>query len=53
MSPLLEAASSPNKFEPGRVFAFANPSSTLSEAVDGEKPLVYIRLHDDLSEGLA
>lgn len=40
------------KFEPGRIFEFTNPSEVLSEALDGEKPLLFIRLGDDLTEGL-
>jgi crossover junction endodeoxyribonuclease RusA len=40
------------KFEPGRVFQFSNPSDTLSEAVLSEKPLLFVRLGDDPTEGL-
>ncbi len=40
------------KFEPGRVFNFAKPSEVLSEALSGEKPLLFIRLGDDPTEGL-
>jgi crossover junction endodeoxyribonuclease RusA len=41
------------KFEPGRVFQFVRPSEVLSEALSGEKPLLFIRLGDDPAEGLA
>lgn len=40
------------KFEPGRIFQFANPTDTLSKALVGEKPLLYVRLDDDPTEGL-
>lgn len=36
------------KFEPGRVFAFDNPSPRLTQAIDGEKPVVFVRLDYDL-----
>ena len=34
------------KFEPGSVFPFSNPSAALVEAITGEKPVLYIRLSD-------
>lgn len=40
------------KFEPGRIFQFARPSEVLSEALNAEKPLLFIRLGDDPAEGL-
>lgn len=40
------------KFEPGRIFQFAQPSEVLSEALGGEKPLLFVRLGDDPAEGL-
>ncbi|MBF0372756.1 MAG: RusA family crossover junction endodeoxyribonuclease [Alphaproteobacteria bacterium] len=40
------------KFEPGKVFQFSSPSCVLSEALQGDKPLLYVRLTDDLTEGL-
>lgn len=40
------------KFEPGRVFQFDNPSAMLSQALVGERPLLFVRLGDDLTEGL-
>lgn len=40
------------KFEPGRVFQFSNPTELLSEALAGEKPLLFVRLGDDPTEGL-
>lgn len=40
------------KFEPGNIFKFSNPSETFSEALDGEKPLLYIRVSNDPFEEL-
>ena len=40
------------KFEPGRIFQFARPSEALSEALSGEKPLLFVRVGDDPAEGL-
>ncbi|RVO43464.1 RusA family crossover junction endodeoxyribonuclease [Sinorhizobium meliloti] len=40
------------KFEPGRVFQFGAPSSTLETALSGRKPLLYVRLSNDVSEEL-
>ncbi len=40
------------KFEPGRVFQFSNPTLMLTEAIQGEKPLLFVRLTDDPTEGL-
>lgn len=40
------------KFEPGRVFAFSNPSDVLRSALGAGEPVVYIRVTDDLHEGL-
>ena len=41
------------KFEPGRIFAFTNPSAVLEEALRGSKPRLFVRIHDDPREGLA
>jgi crossover junction endodeoxyribonuclease RusA len=41
------------KFEPGKIFGFSSPSNVLMEAIQGEKPLLYVRLSDDTSEGLS
>ncbi len=41
------------KFEPGKIFQFSNPTRTLTEAIRGEKPLLFVRLTDDPTEGLA
>ena len=41
------------KFEGGRIFPFDNPTSVLAAAIKGEKPLLFVRLTDDPSEGLA
>lgn len=40
------------KFEPGRVFAFGNPSDTLLRALNAQEPAVYIRITNDLHEEL-
>lgn len=40
------------KFEPGRIFQFSRPSDVLAKALSDEKPLIFIRLGDDLAEGL-
>jgi hypothetical protein len=40
------------KFEPGRIFRFSRPSAVLSDALDGGKPLLFVRLGDDPAEGL-
>jgi crossover junction endodeoxyribonuclease RusA len=40
------------KFEPGYVFAFTAPSEILQQALVGARPLVYVRLSDNQSEGL-
>ncbi|MEJ1970395.1 MAG: RusA family crossover junction endodeoxyribonuclease [Rhizomicrobium sp.] len=39
------------KFEPGRLFSFSNPSETLLNCITGPKPALYIRLSDP-HEGL-
>ena len=41
------------KFEPGRVFQFRNPSVTLAKALEEQRPLLYIRVGNDPTEGLA
>ena len=40
------------KFEPGNVFNFAQPSPMLDTALVQPKPVLYIRLTDDPFEGL-
>jgi crossover junction endodeoxyribonuclease RusA len=40
------------KFEPRQGFPFVDPSPTLSDALKGQKPLVFIRLTNDPFEGL-
>jgi len=40
------------KFERDRIFQFSAPSATLSSAIEGNKPLLYVRLSDDPTEGL-
>ena len=39
------------KFEPGRIFQFSNPSKVLENALGLEKPLIYVRLSNDPTEG--
>ena len=41
------------KFEPGRYFAFGNPTDKLLTALESTAPIVYIRISDDLHEELA
>jgi crossover junction endodeoxyribonuclease RusA len=41
------------KFEPENVFDFASPSSTLKDALNKPKPMLYVRLSDDPFEELA
>jgi hypothetical protein len=41
------------KFEPGNVFSFTQPSPTLGSALEQPKPALYIRLSDDPFEDLA
>jgi crossover junction endodeoxyribonuclease RusA len=40
------------KFEPGKLFPFAAPSPTLDDAVNGWKPVLYVRLSNDPFEDL-
>lgn len=41
------------KFEPGKIFQFRAPSQTLAAAIQGQKPLLYVRVSDNPTEGLA
>ncbi len=41
------------KFEPGKVFQFRNPTRMLSDAISGEKPVLFVRIGDDPAEGLS
>jgi crossover junction endodeoxyribonuclease RusA len=41
------------KFEPGNVFPFTAPTTTLEEALNRPKPLLYVRLSDDPFEELS
>lgn len=41
------------KFEPGRIFPFQDPSERLAEALVADEPIVYIRITDNLHEGLS
>ncbi len=40
------------KFEPGGIFAFESPSSTLANALSVDGPSVYVRVTDNLHEEL-
>ena len=40
------------KFETDRVFAFSDPSQTLTACLLGEKPALYIRVSNDPHEDL-
>lgn len=35
------------KFEPGNVFTFTRPSAKFVEAVEGERPILYVRVSND------
>lgn len=41
------------KFEPGNVFDFNEPSAMLAEALGGRRPVVYVRISDDPNEELS
>jgi hypothetical protein len=41
------------KFEPGHVFPFQNPTDVLLSALEAEHPAVYIRITDDVHEELS
>jgi crossover junction endodeoxyribonuclease RusA len=40
------------KFEPGNIFSFSNPTALLIEAMSGQKPVLYIRVSNDPFEDL-
>jgi Holliday junction resolvase RusA-like endonuclease len=40
------------KFEPGNVFQFAEPTPTFTEALNGDLPIVYVRISNDPFEEL-
>jgi hypothetical protein len=40
------------KFERGRLFSFADPSACLADALERERPVVYIRIDTDVSGGV-
>jgi crossover junction endodeoxyribonuclease RusA len=40
------------KFEPGNVFKFSNPSPIVVDAITGPKPVVYVRISNDPFEDL-
>lgn len=40
------------KFEPGNVFAFSGPSAAMVDALNGPKPVLYIRVSNDPFEDL-
>jgi crossover junction endodeoxyribonuclease RusA len=39
------------KFEPGRPFSISNPTLCLAEALERERPVIYVRIDDDASLG--
>lgn len=41
------------KFEPGNVFGFSNASPTVVDAINGTKPVLYVRVSDNPFEELA
>lgn len=50
---IVERVVIPQKFEPGRIFAFENPSATLLGALEASEPVVYIRITDNIHEELS
>ena len=40
------------KFEPGNVFNFSNPTTAVVDAITGPKPVVYVRVSNDPFEDL-
>ena len=40
------------KFEPGNVFIFGNPSNTLLDAITGSTPVLYVRISNNPLEDL-
>ena len=40
------------KFEPGNLFSFSNPSPAVVDAITGPKPVLYVRVSDDPFEEL-
>jgi hypothetical protein len=40
------------KFEPGNIFSFSNPTLPMIEAINGQKPILYIRVSNDPFEEL-
>jgi crossover junction endodeoxyribonuclease RusA len=40
------------KFDPGNVFEFSNPSEALLNALTGERPVLYVRISDNPFEEL-
>lgn len=40
------------KFEPGNVFSFSNPTATFVGAITGPKPVLYVRVSNDPFEEL-
>jgi len=41
------------KFEPGKIFEFKNPSPTFAAALEAKKPVLYIRVTNDPHEDLS
>jgi crossover junction endodeoxyribonuclease RusA len=39
------------KFEPGRAFTFPNATPRLAEALERERPILYVRIDNDVSRG--
>lgn len=40
------------KFEPGSIFSFSKPAPLMIEAINGQKPILYIRVSNDPFEEL-
>jgi crossover junction endodeoxyribonuclease RusA len=40
------------KFEPGRLATFSHPTPCLADALERERPILYIRIDDEVSRGV-
>jgi Holliday junction resolvase RusA-like endonuclease len=40
------------KFEPGRAFSFTDPTPRLAEVLERERPVLYVRVDNDVSRGI-
>jgi crossover junction endodeoxyribonuclease RusA len=40
------------KFEPGRVLTFSEPTPTLADALERDRPVLYVRIDDEITGGV-